>query len=89
MAKTIGAAFCERIGAFAQQKRECRRFLVAAFLRSLRRMSLELLIGRGLALCVHPMAAWRVLSTPGRAFVISAYAVGAYVTVLGTLLLTR
>jgi len=52
-------------------------------------MSLELLIGRGLALCVHPMAAWRVLSTPGRAFVVSAYAVGAYVTVLGTLLLVR
>ncbi len=49
-------------------------------------MSLELLIGRGLALCVHPMAAWRVLSTPGRAFVISAYAVGGYVTVLAGLL---
>ncbi len=45
-------------------------------------MSLELLIGRGLAFCVHPMAAWRVLSTPGRAFVISAYAVGGYVAVL-------
>ena len=52
-------------------------------------MSFELIIGRGLALCVHPLAAWRVLSTPGRAFVISAYAVGAYVTVLATLLIAR
>jgi hypothetical protein len=52
-------------------------------------MSLELLIGRGLALCAHPLAAWRVLSAPGRAFVISAYAVGGYVTVLAALLLAR
>jgi len=81
--------FCERIDAFAQQKREYRAFMVASFLRSEGDMSLELLIGRGLALCVHPMAAWRVLSTPGRAFVISAYAVGAYVTVLATLLIAR
>jgi hypothetical protein len=52
-------------------------------------MSIDVLIGRGLALCVHPMAAWRVLSTPGRTFVVSAYAVGAYVTVLAALMLTR
>jgi len=52
-------------------------------------MSFEILIGRGLALCVHPLAAWRVLSTPGRAFVVSAYAVGGYVSVLAALLLAR
>jgi len=61
---------------------------VAAFLRQqLTEMSVDLLIGRGLALCVHPAAAWRVLSTPGRAFVVAAYAGAAYVTVLGVLLL--
>jgi hypothetical protein len=50
-------------------------------------MSVDLLIGRGLAFCVHPTAAWRVLSTPGRAFVVAAYAGAAYVAVLGALLL--
>jgi hypothetical protein len=50
-------------------------------------MSVELLIGRGLAFCVHPAAAWRVLSAPGRAFVVAAYAGAAYVAVLGVLLL--
>jgi hypothetical protein len=51
-------------------------------------MSMEVIIGRGLAFCAHPLAAWRVLSTPGRAFVVGAYAVAAYVTVLGALLLS-
>jgi hypothetical protein len=49
-------------------------------------MSFDLLIGRGLAFCVHPKAAWNVLSTPGRAFVVAAYAGAAYVAVLGVLL---
>jgi hypothetical protein len=50
-------------------------------------MSVDLLIGRGLAFCVHPTAAWRVLSKRGRAFVVAAYAGAAYVAVLGVLLL--
>jgi hypothetical protein len=50
-------------------------------------MSVDLLIGRGLAFCAHPTAAWRVLSSPGRAFVVAAYAGAAYVTVLAVLLL--
>jgi hypothetical protein len=48
---------------------------------------MDIIIGRGLALCVHPLAAWRVLSTPGRTFVVAAYAVAGYVAVLGALLL--
>ena len=51
-------------------------------------MGIDLLIGRGLAFCVYPRAAWRVLSTPGRAFVVAAYAGAGYVTVLGALLLS-
>jgi hypothetical protein len=51
-------------------------------------MGIELLIGRGLAFCVYPRAAWRVLSTPGRAFVVAAYAGAGYVAVLGVLLLS-
>ena len=50
-------------------------------------MSVDLLIGRGLACCVHPTDAWRVLSTAGRAFVVAAYAGAAYVAVLAVLLL--
>ena len=55
---------------------------------SLSTMNIDLLIGRGLAFCVHPRAAWRVLSTPGRAFVVAAYAGAGYVAVLGVLLLS-
>ena len=51
-------------------------------------MGIELLIGRGLAFCVYPRAAWRVLSTPGRAFVVAAYAGAGYVAVLSVLLLS-
>ena len=50
-------------------------------------MSVDLLIGRGLAFCAHPTAAWRILSMRGRAFVVAAYAGAAYVAVLGALLL--
>jgi hypothetical protein len=50
-------------------------------------MSVELFIGRGLAFCAHPTAAWRLLSRSGRAAVVAAYAGAAYVTVLGILLL--
>ena len=64
-------------------KRDIRGPCVAMFLRHVRRMSVDLLIGRGLAFCVHPTAAWRVLSTRGRAFVVAAYAGAAYVAVLG------
>jgi hypothetical protein len=50
-------------------------------------MSLELLIGRGLACCVHPAAAWRVTSARGRVFVVAAYAGAGYVGALAVLLL--
>ena len=68
-------------------KQTFRRHNLAAFCVASEPMSVELLIGRGLAICVHPTAAWRVLSTPGRAFVVAAYAGAAYVAVLGALLL--
>jgi hypothetical protein len=51
-------------------------------------MSVDLLIGRGLAFCVHPAAAWRVASARGRAFVVAAYAGAGYLSVLAVLLLT-
>jgi hypothetical protein len=61
-------------------------YRLAAFLPLMTRMSLELFIGRGLAFCLHPAAAWRVLPVAGRAAVVAAYAAAAYVSVLGVLL---
>jgi hypothetical protein len=50
-------------------------------------MSVDLLLGRGLAFCVHPTVAWRVTSARGRAFVVAAYAGAGYLGVLAALLL--
>ena len=52
------------------------------------RADIEVLVGRSLAMCVHPYAAWRSRSTRCRAFVLFAYFVGSYALVLGALELT-
>ena len=49
-------------------------------------MPFEILIGRGLACCLHPQAAWRMLTRTGRAFVICAYATGGFVATLAALM---
>jgi len=46
-------------------------------------------VGRTMAACVHPYAAWRVLSRPARVVLISAYAALTYVAVLSVLLMSR
>jgi len=43
------------------------------------------LVGRSLAMCVHPYAAWRTHSLRGRAFVVSAYVAASYVLTLGVM----
>jgi hypothetical protein len=43
---------------------------------------LEVLLGRSLAYCFHPDAAWRRLPTRGRALLVGAYFGAAYTTVL-------
>jgi len=48
---------------------------------------LEIAIGWSLAACLHPLAAWRVLSTPRRYLLAGAYGMVAYVVLLATLLL--
>ena len=45
------------------------------------------MIGRSLAACVHPYAAWRVSSRSGRLTILIGYAVIGYVAVLGALLI--
>jgi hypothetical protein len=47
---------------------------------------LEVLIGRSLAMCAHPYAAWCSHSVKGRALVLVAYMAASYFVVLGALL---
>jgi hypothetical protein len=47
----------------------------------------EVLLGRALAMCVHPYAAWRTQSTSRRLLVFFAYFAASYTLVLGVLLL--
>jgi hypothetical protein len=47
----------------------------------------EILIGRGLAMCVHPAAAWRVLPPTKRMLLTAAYFGAGYVSVLSALLI--
>jgi len=45
----------------------------------------EIMIGRGLAMCAHPFAALRVLSPGQRSLLVGAYFGASYVTVLASL----
>jgi hypothetical protein len=47
---------------------------------------LEILVGRSLAMCAHPYAAWRSHSTKRRLLVLCAYSAASYVIVLGALM---
>jgi hypothetical protein len=47
---------------------------------------LEVALGRLLAMCVHPYAAWRSQSTKSRALVLFAYMAASYFVVLGVLM---
>ena len=48
----------------------------------------EILVGRSLAMCVHPYAAWRSHSARGRLLVFAAYLGASYVLILGGLLVS-
>jgi hypothetical protein len=49
-------------------------------------MPLEILIGRSLACCAHPAAAWRVLSPARRVLLLAAYFGAGYIGGLAMLL---
>jgi hypothetical protein len=49
---------------------------------------LAIMLGRTVAFCVHPLAAWQLLSTSWRLWILTVYAGTAYVVVLGALILT-
>jgi hypothetical protein len=48
-------------------------------------MSWDIALGRWLALCVHPVCAWRARSRRVRAVIVGSYFAGAYVSVLTAL----
>ena len=50
-------------------------------------VTLEILIGRSLAFCAHPWAAWRRLGPRGRLLLVAAYFGASYTGVLAVLLL--
>jgi hypothetical protein len=56
------------------------------FLAPIAAMPIEVVIGRWLAWCSHPVAAWRVLPTSGRALIVASYFVSSYAAVLLALL---
>jgi hypothetical protein len=49
-------------------------------------MSADIVIGRTLACCVHPAAAWRRLSASGKALIVGTYFVIGYFSVLVALM---
>jgi hypothetical protein len=50
------------------------------------RVSVDIVIGRTLACCVHPSAAWRQVSASGRALIVGTYFAVSYLAVLAVLL---
>lgn len=50
------------------------------------RIAWDIAFGRWLALCAHPVCAWRVRSIAVRALVVTAYFAASYVGVLVALL---
>jgi hypothetical protein len=50
-------------------------------------VTLDLLLGRGLAFFAHPVLAWQRLRPQGRALLAAAYFAGSYAAVLTTLFL--
>ena len=48
--------------------------------------TVEIVMGRSLAVVIHPFLAWRVLSKPGRILLAVGYVLIAYIGVLSLLL---
>jgi hypothetical protein len=52
-------------------------------------LAFEIAMGRWMALCVHPVCAWRLRSASARAVVVTSYFAASYLGVLTTLLFSR
>ena len=64
----------------------CTRIVGEAFANHTGRMPFEIVLGRWLAVCAHPICAWRRPGTAARLLVVTSYFAAAYVTVLMALL---
>jgi hypothetical protein len=80
--ETFGSATAARPGPTAHFWRVYESAPLAILLLRRRTMAIEILLGRGLALCFNPTAAWRVLSRRGRALVVGAYAGAGFLATL-------
>jgi hypothetical protein len=49
-------------------------------------MPFEIVFGRWLAVCAHPICAWRRCRTPARVLVVTSYFAAGYLGVLAALL---
>lgn len=87
--KTIGTP--ETIGCreysrkFATFSQDASGYVFAS--STVRRMTFEVILGRGMACCLHPTAAWRVMTPSGRALVVGAYASAGFIVTLAGLFL--
>jgi hypothetical protein len=61
--------------------------LLATFLPFHAAMNWEIAFGRWLALCAHPICAWRVRSKTARALVVTSYFAAGYVAALLVLMM--
>jgi hypothetical protein len=50
-------------------------------------MAPELVLGRWLAFCAHPIASWRLLPATGKCLIALSYAAMSYAAALGVLVL--
>jgi hypothetical protein len=63
---------------FALKQAGSLKVWLAAFLPSACAMAPELVLGRWLAFCAHPVAAWRLLPLSGRCLIALSYAAAGY-----------
>ena len=60
--------------------------IVGAAFASKKAMPFEIVFGRWLAVCAHPVCAWRRCRTPARVLVVTSYFAAGYLGVLAALL---
>jgi hypothetical protein len=80
---SIGTAFTGARAQFAGKRADTDGGVFA----SCTRMAPEVVIGRWLAFCAHPIAAWRLLPRSGRCLIALSYAAVSYAAALGVLVL--
>jgi hypothetical protein len=84
--QTLGSRLFDHFAENASDCVEIRGVWPGGDLASRHPMTPEVLIGRSLAMCAHPRAAWHVLSPVKRLLLVGAYFGASYLTALAVLL---